>query len=194
MSDKVVTFYCGGIILFLKRIIKSVLFHGFSIPIVISSHIPIRGLDDTDIKTVLESKYCFKEFKPHHFPPFHSDIDENIIISFVVPVYNSEKYLEECMLSIIHQDTNYHYECIFVDDGSTDQSPIILNRYASLDNVKIIHQENSGISMARNMGIKNAKGRYLVFVDNDDIVEKNMVQVFGEMIEKDTTMMVKFYK
>ena len=95
-------------------------------------------------------------------------------ISIVVPVYNvPEKYLKTCIESLINQ-TYKKIEIILVDDGSKDQSGIICDEYASLDNrIKVIHKQNEGLSAARNTGYDNSKYEWLMFVDGDDYVEKN---------------------
>lgn len=96
------------------------------------------------------------------------------MISVIVPVYNREKYLEECVESILNQDYK-DIELILSDDGSTDSSPAMCDEYEKKDSrVKVIHKKNSGQGSARNMGIDIAKGDYLSFIDSDDWVEKDM--------------------
>ena len=103
------------------------------------------------------------------------------MISIIIPVYNVAPYLEECVMSIIQQDMT-DWECILVDDGSTDGSGEICNELAKLDNrISVIHQENKGVSAARNMGIEAAKGKYCTFIDSDDWVEKDyLTQLMDE--------------
>ncbi|GHT05287.1 hypothetical protein FACS189423_09230 [Bacteroidia bacterium] len=98
-----------------------------------------------------------------------------IRISFVVPVYNVELYLEKCILSLLDQDIPYSdYEIIVVNDGSTDHSGEIIDRLSeSYSIIKIIHQENKGLSEARNAGLKIASGKYVWFVDSDDSIVSN---------------------
>ena len=94
-------------------------------------------------------------------------------ISIVIPVYNAELYLEECLNSVVVQNFN-EYEIVIVDDGSADRSGEICDRYAQKhENISAIHQKNRGASAARNAGIREAKGRYIAFVDADDTVEEN---------------------
>ncbi len=91
-------------------------------------------------------------------------------ISVIVPVYNTEKFLYKCIESIIKQ-TFSDLELILVDDGSTDNSGAICDEYAKADSrVRVFHQENGGVSKARNVGIDNAKGEYITFVDSDDYI------------------------
>lgn len=91
-------------------------------------------------------------------------------ISIIVPVYNVEKYLDACMHSVINQ-TVKPLEVILVDDGSTDSSSIICDKYSKeYDNIHVIHQKNGGLSEARNTGLVAAKGEYIIFLDSDDTI------------------------
>lgn len=100
----------------------------------------------------------------------------NSIISIIVPLYNAEKYIEKCLNSIIKQ-TYIHIEIIIVDDGSTDMSGKIADKYALEDSrIKVIHQSNQGVSVARNNGLKSVSGEFVTFVDSDDWIELNMLE------------------
>jgi len=102
-------------------------------------------------------------------------------VSIIVPVYNVEKYLDECMESILSQ-TYSNLEVILIDDGSTDSSGNMCDNYKALDNrIVVIHKPNGGLSSARNAGMDIATGDYLIFVDSDDIISLNMV---SEMMKK----------
>lgn len=95
------------------------------------------------------------------------------MISVVVPVYKVEKYLERCINSVLSQSYK-DLEVILVDDGSPDKCGKICDEYAKKDDrVKVIHKENGGQSSARNIGIQEAKGQYISFIDSDDYLEKN---------------------
>lgn len=97
-------------------------------------------------------------------------------ISVIVPVYNCEKYITRCLDSILSQ-TFQNFECIVVDDGSTDGSSTICDKYAEQDaRFTVIHQKNGGVSAARNAGIDACKGEWLAFVDSDDWCEPNMLK------------------
>lgn len=99
-----------------------------------------------------------------------------IMVSIIIPVYNAEKYLDECVESVLSQTYN-DYELILVDDGSTDYSGKICDRYAKADNrIVVIHQQNSGASAARNTGISEAHGEYITFVDSDDWIEPDYIE------------------
>ena len=92
------------------------------------------------------------------------------MISVIVPVYNTEKYLDRCIQSILSQ-TYTDFELLLIDDGSTDSSGAICDKYAEQDSrVRVFHKENGGVSSARNMGLDNAKGEWITFVDSDDLV------------------------
>jgi glycosyltransferase involved in cell wall biosynthesis len=97
-------------------------------------------------------------------------------LSLIVPVYNSEKYLERCIKSMVNQKTKFKYEIIFINDGSTDGSEEILKTYRQMDNIKILNQKNTGISGARNKGLSIAEGKYIGFIDNDDYVSEEYVE------------------
>lgn len=102
----------------------------------------------------------------------------NNTITVVVPVYNMEQYLEKCIESLLNQ-TISNYEIILVDDGSTDNSLMMCNNYAQKysNRIRCIHKDNGGLSSARNAGIKEARGNYIVFPDPDDWVEENYLEV-----------------
>ena len=104
-------------------------------------------------------------------------------ISVIVPVYNVEKYIGECIKSIINQDYE-NIEIILVDDGSNDKSGEICDEYALKDKrVKVIHKENGGVSSARNRGIESSTGEYIAFVDGDDYVTKDYVSYLFSLIK-----------
>lgn len=96
-------------------------------------------------------------------------------VSVIVPVYNVEKYLERCLNSILKQ-TLTDIEIICVNDGSTDNSGYILEEYQSNGKIKIINQENAGLSEARNTGLKYAQGEFVSFIDSDDFIDKNFIE------------------
>jgi glycosyltransferase involved in cell wall biosynthesis len=98
------------------------------------------------------------------------------MISIIVPVYKVEPYLRRCIDSILAQ-TFTDFECILIDDGSPDNCPTICDEYAKKDSrIIVIHQENKGVSAARNAGLDRAKGEWIGFVDSDDWIEPNMYE------------------
>ena len=108
----------------------------------------------------------------------------NIDISIIVPVYKVEKYLRRCLDSILAQ-SNSNIEVIVIDDGSPDGCPEICDEFAALDNrVKVVHQKNQGLSFSRNVGIDLASGEFLMFVDSDDFITENAVEILLENAKK----------
>ena len=97
-------------------------------------------------------------------------------VSIIVPVYNIENYIRVCVESILAQ-TYESFELILVDDGSKDNSGILCDEYAAIDSrVKVIHKENGGVSSARNTGLQQAKGKWIMYVDGDDWIEPDMIE------------------
>ena len=105
-------------------------------------------------------------------------------VTLIVPVYNSEKYIKKCLDSILHQ-TYKNYEILVVNDGSIDNSQKIIDDYAIKYPEKItsIKQENKGVAITRNESIKKAKGDYVMFIDNDDYIDKDYIETFVKEIE-----------
>lgn len=101
-----------------------------------------------------------------------------MLLSLIIPAYNVEKYLEKCIQSCLSQDLDKSfYEILIVNDGSKDNTLIIAERLASVyDNIKIINQKNGGLSAARNIGLINAKGEYVWFIDSDDYINCNVLK------------------
>ena len=111
-----------------------------------------------------------------------------MILSIIVPVYNVEAYLKKCVCSLLDQDIPVsEYEIILVDDGSTDSSGQFCEDMAAVyENVRVIHQQNGGLSAARNTGIRAAKGEYVQFVDSDDYLNANIFRnIVGRLVEDD---------
>lgn len=108
------------------------------------------------------------------------------VVSIVVPVYNVEKYLRECVDSILSQ-TYSQYEVLLIDDGATDSSGRICDEYAELDSrIRVFHKENGGLSDARNYGLDRIKGHYVTFVDSDDYVGKDYLDILVHTAERNS--------
>lgn len=111
----------------------------------------------------------------------------NDLVSIVVPVYNVDKFLERCVNSLLLQSYQ-QIEIILINDGSTDNSPNICDRYKRENkNVLVFHQSNKGLSAARNLGIKNAKGKYIIFVDSDDFINYKFIETLKAGIDLNTS-------
>lgn len=104
--------------------------------------------------------------------------------SIIVPVYQAERTLERCVRSVLNQDCE-DYEMLLIDDGSTDHSRMLCDVFAKEDSrIKVIHQPNSGVSAARNAGLRVAKGKYLLFLDSDDALFPEALEVYVSAAEK----------
>ena len=115
--------------------------------------------------------------------------DERPLVSVVVPIYNVEEYLLECVDSIISQ-SYVNLEIILVDDGSPDNCPALCDEYAKKDKrVQVIHKKNGGLSDARNAGIEKATGKYICFIDSDDYVAKTFIEKLYEALDKNNADM-----
>ena len=120
----------------------------------------------------------------------HSCVTDRVLpssdcdIEVIVPCYNAEKYAEECIDSILAQETKYSFFVTIVNDGSKDHTREVLQKYENLTNVKIIDQANSGHSGARNTGITQAHGRYLLFVDSDDVLLPGAIEELMSLAEE----------
>ncbi|MGN0202626.1 MAG: glycosyltransferase family 2 protein, partial [Candidatus Cryptobacteroides sp.] len=118
-------------------------------------------------------------------------------ISVIVPVYNAESTIRRCVDSILAQ-TFTDFECLLIDDGSKDRSGEICDEYAAKDSrVRVFHKENGGVSSARNVGLDNAKGEWVTFVDSDDWIDSYYLSSFEIEEEIDfscTHMMVEGWK
>ncbi len=116
---------------------------------------------------------------------------ENIKVSVIMPIYNVENFLEESMKSIINQ-TLSDIEIICVNDGSTDQSGSIIDRFAKKDpRIKVIHKKNTGYGNSMNIGLKNAKGKYIGILEPDDFISTNMLAELLELAEREHVDIVK---
>ncbi len=106
-----------------------------------------------------------------------------MMFSIIIPVYNVEPYLRECLDSVLAQ-TFTDWECLCVDDGSTDASGTILDEYSAKDfRFRVFHQENGGVSSARNLALDNARGEWVWFVDGDDVIHPNSLGIFHDAIQ-----------
>lgn len=118
-------------------------------------------------------------------------MDTTILISVIVPVYNAAQFLPRCVDSILNQD-HTDFELLLIDDGSSDDSAQICDAYAKKDNrVQVTHQSNRGVSAARNVGLRAAKGDYIAFVDADDWIESDMLSFLLSQAQAKNTDVVR---
>ena len=111
-------------------------------------------------------------------------------LSVIVPVYNAEKYLNSTIENILKQ-TFTDFELILIDDGSTDSSGQLCDKWSQKDSrIKVIHQKNMGVSEARNSGLRIAQGEYIAFVDNDDLINPQMYEILISIAEKESADIV----
>lgn len=121
---------------------------------------------------------------------------EQPLVSIIVPVYNGEQTIERCLVSL-HNQTYQKIEVFIINDGSSDHTRRILERYAEMDRrFQVIHKKNTGVSDSRNVGIRRAKGKYLQFVDGDDWLVRNAIEKMVEIAEENRCDMVisDFYR
>jgi glycosyltransferase involved in cell wall biosynthesis len=113
-------------------------------------------------------------------------------VSVIVPVYNVEKYVRQCIESILAQ-TFTDWELLLVDDGTQDNSGYICDEYAQQDSrIRVFHKKNGGVSSARNLGLENAKGKWITFVDSDDFIYSNVLCLILETIETNALDILQF--
>lgn len=119
-------------------------------------------------------------------------LEQDMLISVIIPVYNSANSLSQCIHSILEQSYK-NFELLLINDGSADRSLEIMNSFAGKDQrVKVIDKiKNSGVSDTRNMGISHAKGKIICFIDSDDWVEKNYLQVFVDHYTSSDTLLLQ---
>ena len=112
------------------------------------------------------------------------------LVSVIIPVYNAEQYLSKSVSSVLNQ-TYQRFEILLIDDGSTDQSSQMCDEYAAqYDNIHVFHKKNGGASTSRNVGLENAKGEYIFFLDSDDWLEPNALEMMITTAQKENADLV----
>ena len=119
----------------------------------------------------------------------------NELISIIVPIYNVENYLRQCLDSIQNQ-TYQNFECLIINDGSPDNSADICREYVEKDSrFRYLEKENGGVSSARNLGIEHSKGQYITFIDSDDWVDSDYLEVlYKSLTDEKADVAVSTYK
>ena len=120
---------------------------------------------------------------------------KNELISIIVPIYNVENYLRQCLDSIMSQSYQ-NFECLLINDGSPDHSADICREYVEKDSrFKYFEKDNGGVSSARNLGIELSKGEYITFIDSDDWVDSDYLEVlYNALIDENADISVSTYK
>jgi glycosyltransferase involved in cell wall biosynthesis len=114
------------------------------------------------------------------------------LVSIIIPIYNQEKYLAETLQSVINQ-TYSNWECFLVNDGSSDSSVTVINKFVTQDNrFNFINSENKGVSHARNLALKQIKGDYILFLDGDDLIHPKKIEIAISNFQKDTDLSIIF--
>ena len=114
------------------------------------------------------------------------------LVSIIIPVYNQEKYLAETLNSVLNQ-TYSNWECVLVNDGSTDNSVAILQPFLTQDNrFYFINSENKGVSNARNLALQQTKGKYVLFLDGDDLIHPEKINLAISNFQKDSDLSIVF--
>ena len=137
---------------------------------------PIRKicLSETESESILQAARPYvKQSSPCKGPVVE---DEGMHLSIIVPAYNAEKFVEECIQSVLNQKTQYNYELILIDDGSVDSTLEKINQYKTARHVRVFAQANAGFSGARNSGLDLATGRYILFLDSDDRLSPGAIE------------------
>lgn len=144
---------------------------------IITAHKPVVELpDEASASQLLEKIHPDPKsscYSSHQMTHSHD-------LTIIVPVFNVERYIKECIESIVKQKTTFDYRVIIINDGSTDASGEILKEYESNCNIQIIHQSNKGLSGARNVGLMLVDSKYIMFLDSDDFLLDNAVQALLE--------------
>ncbi|MGJ6121955.1 glycosyltransferase family 2 protein [Mycolicibacterium sp. Y3] len=150
-----------------------------------------RSWDDG---AVLDPESCISTVRPRAVPRCHPELvsgTDDLDASIIVPAYNAESHVKECLDSAIAQATNYRYEILVVDDGSGDGTPAILDGYRDHKDLNVIRTLNAGVATARNHAIAAARGRYLVFLDSDDRLATNSVELLLGAAEREQADIVQ---
>ncbi|MCI6266621.1 MAG: glycosyltransferase [Erysipelotrichaceae bacterium] len=151
---------------------------------------PELKIDLNESKKNLNSIYNYKQLNKEKI--INKKINKKIDLSIIIPVYNNQVLVEKCLNSIINQKTKYNFEIICIDDGSTDKSLEILRKYEQkYSYLKVIHQENHGIAVARNVGINYSTGKYISFIDSDDFIDEKYIEILLNKAYSTNAEMVK---
>ena len=154
----------------IKKIVKKIITPITKLQLFFSKYITNLSYDDAfaNLKFIRKYRECNIECL--------NKINIKYDLMIVIPAYNVKEYINDCICSILEQQTEYSFQIVVVDDGSTDGTKKIIDTFKEYENIRIIHQENKGIAFARNKGLEEITGEYIMFVDSDDILFPNAIQ------------------
>ena len=133
------------------------------------------------VRSKIQIKEAQKDITEHHYAAKpvlvqRNSLQAEVDLMVVISTYNNGKYIEECLNSVFSQKGNYSYHIVIVNDGSTDNTREVLKKYAHYENITIIHQDNQGAASARNRGLEHINGKYVMFLDADDLLPENSIE------------------
>ena len=136
--------------------------------------------------------YILKSYHSQEKPQFsqNNTIKPTVDLQIIVPIYNVKEYLDDCICSLLNQKTEFTYRIVAVNDGSTDGSELILQKYRNHSSITIIQQQNSGLSKARNTALQLISGKYVMFVDSDDFLPDNGIELIEDLEENSKYIMI----
>lgn len=142
-----------------------------------NSHLTTRPLEEMAFIDTGEYRFLLKQrvdqpFLLNSIKEFQQKYD----LMIVIPAYNAEQYIADCIESILSQTTEYTYEIVIVNDGSSDNTATVLKQYENYDNVRIINQKNMGVAGARNTALSLITGKYIMWLDSDDVLKDGAIQ------------------
>ena len=140
-----------------------------------------ESITNNKIKEAREKLSSVRKKPDMSYEIINKEKDDNIDVSIIIPAYNAEKYIERSLDSILKQETKYNAEIIVINDGSTDRTESIINKYDK-NRLIYIKQRNQGVSVARNTGLNNAKGKNVMFVDADDVLCDGAIDIMLDNI------------
>jgi glycosyltransferase involved in cell wall biosynthesis len=161
----------------ISDIIAGTIYAMFSCFIILKYYTSRKGRIIKENKT-LEMLYDLRKLPQSDKTIFPStkQVEGKLDLSIVVPAYNVDKYLDESIVSVLSQKTQYKYELIIINDGSVDNTQDVISKYANNEGIKLINQGNKGLSNARNVGIDASRGKFIMFLDADDILLPDAIE------------------
>lgn len=150
-------------------------------------------IDEDFREALLQEKWPYKDARCFRENSYKTECDLETDLSIILPLYNSTKYLHGCMENLLEQETKYKYEIILINDGSTDDTLNVIREYQKRcsEKIVVINQNNAGISSARNAGLYISKGKYIAFMDHDDEISRNFIEILMSKAYEENADIVK---